>query len=188
MKVLIACEESQVVCKAFRARGHEAYSNDLRDCSGGHPEWHLKMDVFRAIEIAYWDLMVAHPPCEHLCFSGERWFHEGKKDWALRQDAFDFFMRLYYSDIPRVCIENSHSIAINQQFRKPDQTVHPYHFGDPYKKSTCLWLRALKPLMPTNILWQRYPKAHREAPGAERKGNRARTEPGIAKAMAEQWG
>ncbi|HEY3385780.1 MAG TPA: hypothetical protein VGK46_04680 [Saprospiraceae bacterium] len=184
MKVLVACEKSQVVCKAFRARGHEAFSCDVQPCSGGHPEWHIQGDVLNHLDEG-WDLMIAHPECKYLCFSGERW-----AAWRmeLRLQAFEFFKTIYNAPIKKKCIENSHSIFLNREFKKPTQSVHPYHFGDGFKKLTCLWLVNLKPLIPTNILWQRYPKAHRESPGPDRSERRARTYEGIANAMAQQWG
>lgn len=188
MRVLVACEFSQVVTKAFRERGHEAYSCDLLPTEG-NPEWHIQDDVLSdAVWRHNWDLLIAHPECKYLCFSGERWMVGNPDRLQKRVAAFEFFKKLYYAPVKRICIENSHSIFLQREFKKPTQTIHPYHFGDPFKKSTCLWLRNLKPLIPTNIMWQRYPKAHREPPGPDRSKNRARTYPGIANAMANQWG
>jgi len=186
MRVLIACEESQVVCKAFRLRGHDAFSCDLKPCTGGHPDWHIQANVLDHLRDD-WDLMIAHPECKYLCFSGERWIKTEEGRLEKRLEAFEFFKELYHAPIPKKCIENSHSLFLNQKFMKPTQSFHPYHFGDGFKKLTCIWLVNLKPLIPTNILWQRYPQAHRESPGPERSAIRARSQPGIASAMAEQW-
>jgi len=186
LKVLIACECSQVGAIAFRNAGHEAYSCDLQPADGGHPEWHIQDD---AIKIAYqggWDMMIAHPECKYLCFSGERWCNTDERK-QLRKEAFEFFKSMYNAPIPKRCIENSHSIFLNREFKKPTQSIHPYHFGDPFKKLTCIWLVNLKPLIPTDILWQRYPQAHREAPGPDRSKRRAKSYPGILNAMARQW-
>lgn len=190
MRVLVACEESQAVCKEFRALGHEAYSNDLIECSGGHPEWHLQMDCFEAIEKhGPWDLMIAFPECKYLCWSGELWMTRKPGRNELRQKAFEFLKKLYYtSNISQVAIENSLSFFLERTWQKPIQKVHPFHFGDPYRKTTCLWLRGLKPLIPTNIVFRREPAAHNMWPGKDRSKNRAKTYPGFARAMAEQWG
>lgn len=188
MKVLVACEESQVVCKAFRARGHEAYSNDLQECSGGHPEWHLKMDAFKAIALKEWDLMIAHPPCKYLSWSGERWMINNPERWLKRAEAFEFFKALYYHSIPKIAIENSLSFFLERTWQKPNQKLHPFHFGDPFRKTTCLWLRGLKPLIPTDITFKREPAVHNMWPGKDRDKLRAKTYPGIANAMARQWG
>lgn len=188
MNILIGCEESQEICKAFRDRGHDAFSNDIQDCSGGHPEWHLKMDVFEALHIAPWDLFIAHPPCKYLAWSGERWMKDNPKRWLLRADAFEFFKALYYAHVPMVCIENSLSYFLERTWQKPDQKVHPFHFGDPYRKTTCFWLRGLKPLIPTDITFKREPAVHNMWPSKYRDKLRSKTYPGIAKAMAEQWG
>lgn len=201
MKVLVGCEESQAVCKAFRELGHEAYSCDLQECSGGHPEWHFKMDIFKVIGggmlvmqsgelviIDKWDLAIFHPECKYLCWSGERWLTNNPERMAKRMQAFEFLKRLYASPIERVVIEQSLSLFLERTWMKPTQTVHPFHFGDPYRKSTSLWLRGLKPLMPTNIVYHREPAAHNQWPSKDRSKIRAKTYPGIAKAMAEQWG
>ena len=191
VRVLVACEESQVVCKAFRERGHEAYSCDIQECSGGHPEWHIQDDVFKAIHRRFWnwELMIAHPPCKYLAWSGERWMKNNKERLAQRIEAFEFLKALYYQrDIPMICIENSLSLFLERNWIKPDQKIHPFHFGDPYRKTTCLWLRGLKPLIPTNIVFQREPAVHNMWPGKDRDKLRAKTYPGIARAMAEQWG
>ncbi len=190
MVVLVGCEESQAVCIEFRKLGHEAYSNDIQECSGGHPEWHLQMDVFEAIEKIRPDLLIGHPECKYLCFSGERWITEIPGRMQLREDAFTFFKKLWNSPVDKIALENSHSVYLNKNFGKPTQTIHPYHFGDPYKKATCLWLKNLKPLVPNNILARghRYPAAWMESPGKDRSKIRSKTYHGIAKAMAVTWG
>jgi hypothetical protein len=188
MRVLVGCEESQAICIAFRNRGHEAYSCDLQPCSGGHPEWHIQDDVLRHLDDG-WDLLIAHPECKYLCFSGERWLKNNPERIEKRKAALRFFLILYdWPSIPRKCIENSHSVYLNRAFRKPDQNLHPYHFGDPYQKLTCLWLRNLCPLIPTNIIFKRYPMCHKECHHKDRSKIRAKTYPGIANAMSEQWG
>lgn len=164
INILIGCEESQTVCMAFRALGFNAFSNDLKACSGGHPEWHLQMDVFEAIKSRKWDAMIAHPECRYLCFSGERWMTERPERIPLRADAFEFFKKLSMVDIPFIALENSHSIFLNREYGRPSQTVHPYHFGDPFKKATCFWLKGFKPLTPTDIL--PIGQRHREKTGA----------------------
>lgn len=201
MKVLIGCEESQEVCKAFRALGHEAFSCDLQECSGGHPEWHIVYDAVYAadggellteswdrIYIDKWDMAIFHPECKDLCWSGERWFTEGKKDIALRQKAFDFFKKCYYVNVPKVAVENSYSWFLRRNFMWETQTIHPFHFGSPYRKSICLWLRGLKPLIPTNIIFQREPLVHNMWTGKDRAKRRAKTDPNVAAAFALQWG
>lgn len=188
MRVLVACEESQTVCKAFRERGHEAYSCDIQECSGGHPEWHLRMDCFKAIHLGAWDMMIAHPPCKYLAWSGERWLTGNPERQSLRADAFEFFKALYYQNIPMIAIENSLSLFLERSWQKPDQKIHPFHFGDPFRKTTCLWLRGLKPLVPTNITFRREPSVHNMWPSKDRAKLRAKTFPGIARAMADQWG
>jgi len=171
MRVLVACEESQTITKEFRALGHEAYSCDILDCSGGHPEWHLKGDVFSFVD-RDWDLMIAHPPCTYLSVSGARW------------------------------LENPVSV-ISTLIRKPDQIIQPWMFGDEATKTTCLWLKNLPKLEPTNIVGKgertifksgkSHPKWYADAlanakTAAERRTLRSKTFTGIAKAIAQQWG
>jgi site-specific DNA-cytosine methylase len=184
MRVLIACEESQTVCKAFRAKGHDAYSCDILPCSGGHPEWHLQCDVRPILDVK-WDLIIAHPPCTDLCVSGARWFSEKIADG--RQQAsiqfFDLFTKL---DCPRVCIENPIGI-MSTKYRKPDQIIQPWMFGHAETKATCLWLKGLPLLEPTNIVEPTENRIHRMAPGPERSKMRSVTFKGFAEAMAEQW-
>lgn len=186
MKVLIACEESQTVCKAFRERGHEAYSNDLIECSGGRPEWHLQMDAFDAISLGGWDLMIAFPPCTHLAVSGARWFPEKIKS-GKQQAAIEFFKRLYYCTIPKIAIENPIGIMSTKLF-KPDQIIQPWQFGHGETKATCLWLYNLPKLQPTNIVEGREGKVWKMPPSPDRGKLRSKTYEGIASAMAEQWG
>ena len=150
MKVLIACEESQTVCKAFREKGHEAYSCDILPCSGGKPEWHLQQDIREALK-EKWDMIIAFPPCTFLTVTGNSWFNIEKygekaiqrhKD---REEAADFFMLFVNADCEKIAIENPIG-TMSSRYRKPDQIIHPYYFGDPERKSTCLWLKGLKPL------------------------------------------
>lgn len=199
MRVLIACEESQEVCKAFRELGHEAFSCDILDCSGGHPEWHIKDDVLKHLDDG-WDLMIAHPPCTHLSVSGARWFTSGKKDIKLRDDALEFVRKLMDANIERICIENPISV-ISSRIRKPEQIIRPFMFGENSTKGTCLWLKNLPKLNPTKII---IPEKHTSKSGLvydkwwfntclisdlkERAKIRSKTFPRIAKAMADQWG
>lgn len=209
MKVLIACEESQTVCKAFRELGHEAYSNDIIECSGGHPEWHLQMDCFEAIKLMDWDLMIAHPPCTHLAVSGAKHFKIKRED-GRQNDAINFFLKLYRSDVDRIAIENPVGI-MSSHLRKPDQIIQPYYFGDAERKTTCLWLKRLPKLVYNKEITlfedqitcvdikyhetktgNKYTNIHNgmgfgwNTP--ECKKARSVTFPGIARAMAEQWG
>jgi site-specific DNA-cytosine methylase len=200
MRVLVACEESQEVCKAFRLLGHEAYSCDILPCSGGHPGWHFKKDVFEVIELEHWDLMIAHPPCTHLCVSGARWFTNGYKDIKLRDDALEFVKKLMNVNIERIAIENPISI-ISTKIRKPDQIIRPFQFGENSTKAICLWLKNLPKLKETKVIT---PTKHTSKSGlvydewwfntclisdlTERAKVRSKTFPGIAKAMANQWG
>lgn len=220
MKVLIACEESQAVCKEFRARGHEAYSCDIISCSGGHPEWHIQGDALRVIDgntsfvtedgISHridgeWDLLIAHPPCTYLTVSGNRWFDVSKygakalqrqKD---RREAAEFFMAFVNAKCQRIAIENPIGV-MSTYYKKPDQVVHPYWFGDPERKATCLWLKGLPALVPTNMVepvvitckngktdspWHMNTLG---LPAEERRKLRSKTFPGLAKAIVEQWG
>lgn len=204
IKVLIACEESQEVCKAFRKLGFEAYSCDLKDCSGGFPEWHLKMDLFEAITLKEWDLMIAHPPCTFLATSGNRWMHD-KVHYPNREqdrkEAIEFFLKIANSSIKHIAIENPIGV-MSSVFQKPTQIIQPYYFGDSVKKTTCLWLKNLPKLVPTKMVdpgeihitksgrkmskWY-YDALYCKTP-EERRTYRSKTFPGIAKAMAEQWG
>jgi hypothetical protein len=193
MRVLVACEESQTVTKEFRKLGVEAYSCDIQGCSGGHPEWHIKGDVLEEIDKG-WDLIVAHPPCTRLCNSGVCWLE--KRDlWRELELAKEFF-NSFKGKAPFVAIENPipHKYAVNQRTPNVDgigkytQIIQPYQFGHPESKATCLWLENLPLLKPTNIVKERNQSLHRLPPGPERAKLRSKTFPGIAKAMAEQWG
>jgi site-specific DNA-cytosine methylase len=201
MRVLIACEESQEVCKAFRALGHEAYSCDIQEPSGGHPEWHIlgdclpilggccevhTMDGTSHIIPGKWDLIIAHPPCTDLSVSGARWFAEKQKD-GRQQKAIVFFMQMALAECDRVAAENPVCI-MSSAWRKPNQIIQPWQFGHGEIKTTCLWLKGLPKLKPTNIVEGREQKVWKMAPGPERAKERSRTYPGIARAMAEQWG
>jgi hypothetical protein len=189
MKILIACEESQNVCNAFRKNGHEAYSCDIQPCSGGNPEWHLQQDVIPLLE-QHWDMIIAFPPCTHLCISGARWFDAKRKD-GRQKSGIDFFMRFANCKCERVAIENPIGI-MSHIWRKPDQIIQPYMFGDAERKSTCLWLKGLPLLKPTNIVEPVFSKSGltKTCIGYGKKNNaimRSKTFPGIANAMAQQW-
>ena len=218
MRVLVACEESQAVCKEFRALGHEAYSCDIEPCSGGHPEWHIWEDVlplingdcsFRTMDGVQhtidgkWDLLIAHPPCTYLTLAGNKWFKPEYKNRfpdrvKQRENAVNFFMMFANADCKRVAIENPVCI-MSSRWRKPDQYIEPYYFGEPEKKKTGLWLKGLPKLVSTNIVapiiiqcksGAREPRWHMETMKLmpkERAKQRSKTFPGIAKAMAEQW-
>lgn len=182
MKVLVACEESQAVCIAFRERGHEAYSCDLLPCSGGHPEWHLQMDAFDATYSSRYDLVIAFPPCTHLSVSGARWF---KEKVAVQTESIAFFKRFTRLTC-KWAIENPIGI-MSTRYRKPDQIIQPWQFGHGETKATCLWLNGLPRLQPTNIVEGREQRVWKMAPSPERAKMRSKTYEGIAKAMAEQW-
>lgn len=226
MKVLIACEESQAVCIEGRKLGHEVYSCDILECSGGHPEWHIQGDVRKILNpyddgelkaIAFstmddeihivekWDLIIAHPPCTYLTVTGNRWFDIERygqaaiKRHANRREAAEFFFEFVLADCPRIAIENPIGY-MSTAYCKPDQIIHPYMFGDPARKATCLWLKGLKPLKPTNIVEPEIVQYKNgkgtdspwhmdtmKLPPDERSRARSKTFPGIAKAMAEQW-
>lgn len=218
-KILIACEESQTVCKAFRSKGFEAYSCDIQEPSGGHPEWHILGDALIPLrggivttmdgkehDVSTWDLLIAHPPCTYLTVTGNRWFnisrYGGKavQRYKDREEAADFFMRFVKCNSPKVAIENPIGY-MSTAYQKPTQIIHPYMFGDPARKATCLWLKGLPKLTPTDIVEPdiiRYKNGnstdnpwHMETmklPPTERAKARSKTFPGIAKAMAEQWG
>ena len=212
MNVLVACEESQRVCTEFRKLGHEAYSCDIEPCSGGHPEWHIQDDVlpllngncdFKTVNgdvhhlIGKWDLIIAHPPCTYLSNAGARFLYPkgvlNEYRLKLGLEAKVFFMKIYNADCEKIAIENPIPSKV-YGLPKYTQTIQPYEFGHPYQKKTCLWLKGLKPLQPTDVL----PKEKRQSTkiagnwfnkgGKERQKNRAKTFPGIANAMAEQWG
>lgn len=233
MKVLVACEESQRVCTAFREKGNEAYSCDLQPCSGGHPEWHIMDDVLKILRggqfetmngrihcVSNWDMIIAFPPCTHLAVSGAAWFEKKRLD-GRQKEGIEFFCKFLEVECERVVIENPVGIIsgdyipkyfpyLAERFnlpQKPTQIIHPWMFGDNYSKSTCLWEKGVKPLEPIineqpELEWfewtdrktgkkKRQPKWFADAwhlPAEERARVRSKTFPGIAKAMAEQWG
>lgn len=208
MRILIACEESQEVCKAFRAKGHEAYSCDIQPCSGGHPEWHIQGDVLPLLNGASddfccridfhtqngdwhelpwkWDLIIAFPPCTHLAASGARYFEQKRKD-GRQQQGIDFFMNFTKVDCKKIAIENPIGV-MSTNYRKPDQIVQPWMFGHGETKATCLWLKNLPKLKATNIADGREQRIWKMSPSPDRAKERSKTYEGIAKAMAEQWG
>lgn len=221
MKVLVACEESQAVCKAFREKGHEAYSCDIIECSGGHPEWHIMQDVlpllngdceFVSIDgqahiiSGKWDLIIAHPPCTYLTVTGNRWFNverygeKALKRIADREEAAKFFMKIASATCDKIVIENPVG-CMSTYYRRPDQIIQPYMFGDAFEKKTCLWLKGVEPLKSTVEVEPPERKKFKSGktmptwyadiwhlPKEERARLRSKTFPGIAKAMAEQWG
>ena len=185
MKVLVACEESQAVTKEFRRLGHEAYSCDIEPCSGGHPEWHSQGDVVKLLMPNLWDMIVAFPPCTHLASSGARWFKEKRED-GRQEHAIAFFMAMVNAPCDRIAVENPIGI-MSTVYRKPDQIIQPWQFGHGETKATCLWLKNLPPLEPTEVVDGREQRVWKMAPSPERAKLRSRTFEGIAKAMAEQW-
>ena len=207
MKILIACEESQTITKAFRKRGHEAYSCDLQKESGGHPEWHIQGDALQEAYSGAYDLMIAHPPCTYLAVSGARWMYnkDGSRNeerWNNQLDALEFVHKLMDAPIDKIAVENPVSV-ISSQIRKPDQIIQPYHFGDEATKTTCLWLKGLPLLTHTNVVGKgekvtyksgkSHPKWYADALSkaktkAERQKLRSKTFTGIANAIVDQWG
>ena len=233
MNVLVACEESQRVCMAFRERGHNAFSCDIQEPSGGHPEWHIQGDVLKILNpnvwddfeygivfltmdsvahyIPYrWDIIIAHPPCTYLTNTGNRWFNvERYGDKAIqrakdREKAVEFFMQFVNADCDRIAIENPIG-HMSTRYRKADQIIQPYQFGYPARKATCLWLKGLPKLQPTEIVeyklkTKNYSDGLAAAWAEDENGKilrwndpetakqRSKTVPGIAQAMAEQWG
>lgn len=197
MKILIACECSAVIRDAFIDKGHDAWSCDLQDCEGD-PSRHIKGDVLLILEDK-WDMMIAHPPCTDLAVSGARWFKEKRANGS-QQRSIDFFMNLAQANINKICVENPVSI-MSKVWRKPDQIIQPWMFGDEASKKTCLWLKNLPKLKPTKIVGKgdmieyasgrKLPKWYADSfslPKEARSKLRSRTFPGIAKAIAEQWG
>ena len=182
MKVLVACEFSGIVCHEFRKRDHDAWSCDLLPCEKGN-FYHIQDDVVNHLNDG-WDMMIAHPPCTYLAVSGARWFKERQQEQV---QALDFVSLLLNAPIEKICIENPISV-ISSKIRKPDQIVQPWMFGHGETKATCLWLKNLPKLKPTNIVKGREPRVHYESPGKDRWKNRSRTLQGLAEAMAEQWG
>ena len=179
--MLVACEYSGIVREAFRAKGHDAWSCDLLPTEVEGP--HITGDVLAHLDEG-WDLMVAHPPCTHLAVSGARWFPTKRAEQA---EALEFVRALLDAPIPRIALENPVSI-ISSRIRRPDQTIQPWQFGHGEVKRTCLWLKGLPLLRPTNIVDGREERVWRMGPSPDRWRERSRTLPGIAAAMAEQWG
>lgn len=194
MKVLVACEESQRVCQAFRDKGHEAYSCDILPTSGKHPEWHIQDDVLNHLNNG-WDLMIAHPPCTYLANSGVCWLYKQPDRWEKLNEAANFFFKLWRSPIFRICIENPipHQYGLLPRY---SQIIHPWQFGNMEQKPTCLWLKGLPALKETRNVRDEMKKLpankrqriHYMAPSADRQKERSKTYPGIAEAMADQWG
>ena len=217
MKILVACEESQAVTIELRRLGHEAYSCDIEPCSGGHPEWHIRQDVLPLLDgdcefdtvdgahhviVGEWDMLIAFPPCTDLAVSGAAWFEQKRKD-GRQQRSIEFFMRFAKADCNKIVIENPVGI-MSSHYRKPDQIIQPYMFGHPESKKTCLWLKNLTMLKPTNVL--KIPESGRwnnQTVDGQNKivvdgvwigfndprtaKLRSKTYRGIAVAMAEQW-
>ena len=204
MRVLVACEESQRVCIAFRNKGHEAYSCDIIPCSGGHPEWHIQGDVLSVLNDG-WDLMIAHPPCTYLTVTGNKWFKTEYKNRfpnrvEQREEAVLFFMLLANAPIYKIAIENPIGI-MSTRYIKPNQIIQPYEYGHTERKSTCLWLKNLPLLKPTSIVKpniinykngrgtdDNWHVSTMKLPPLERMKARSKTFKGIAEAMATQWG
>ena len=202
MKVLVACEESQTVTNEFRKLGHEAFSCDIIPCSGGHPEWHIQVDVLRVLN-QNWDLLIAHPPCTYLSHAGARWLYPkgvlNEERYKKGMDAKEFFMKLYNSNIKHICVENPTPSKI-YEMPEHSQIIQPYMFGDSAQKRTLLWLKNLPLLQPTNIVdkgeFITYKSGKRKAKwfmdaaknSNERAKIRSKTFQGIADAMAVQWG
>jgi site-specific DNA-cytosine methylase len=184
MRVLIACEYSATVRDAFRAKGFDAWSCDLLPTEGD-PQWHIQGDALQAVYGQQWDLLIAHPPCTHLAVSGARHFAAKIAD-GRQQEALDFVRQLLDAPIPHIALENPVSV-ISSHIRKPDQTIQPWQHGHGETKATCLWLKNLPKLKPTNIVEGREQRIHRMPPGPDRWKERSRTFPGIAQAMADQW-
>ena len=204
MRVLVACEESQRVCIAFRNRGHEAYSCDILPCSGGHPEWHIQDDVLKHLD-EDWDLIIAHPPCTFLTVAANKYYNverygakaiQRQKD---RKEAIKFFMNFTNITCPSICIENPIGV-MSTYYQKPTQIIQPYQFGHTERKATCLWLKGLEPIKPTKIVkpdiirhksGKTDSRLHFETlklPKEQRSIERSKTFLGVAQAMAEQWG
>lgn len=220
MNILVACEESQAVTSELRKRGHQAFSCDLFECSGGHSEWHIREDVVPLLDGfcafftddgtvhilgCHWDMIIAFPPCTYLTVTGNRWFNidrygdKAVQRYKDRVDAINFFLAIANARCDKIAIENPVGI-MSSVYRKPDQIINPYEFGDPYEKKTCLWLKGLPILVPTNIVavppriqfasGKTMPAWYADlwsVPKEERSRIRSKTPPGIAKAMADQW-
>lgn len=204
MKVLIVCEESQTVCKAFREIGHEAYSCDIQECSGGHPEWHFQMCALEAIKLKDWDLVIAHPPCTYFSRAGIQFIHKQPDRMEKLLNSFEFVKAIWECGIERICLENPIG-WLNTNWKKPTQIIHPWYFGDNEMKETCLWLKNLPRLNGLKEIAinpaKYHPKPEKSRIGSDGKmknkyfisrvntaKERSKTFPGVANAMAEQWG
>lgn len=200
MNVLLACEESQAVAIEMRRLGHNAFSCDIQECSGGHPEWHIMQDVLPLLDgncefvtmdgqahrvDGEWDMIIAFPPCTHLAVSGARYFAEKRKD-GRQQRSIEFFMKFINANCEKTAVENPIGI-MSSKYRKPDQIVQPWMFGHGETKATCFWLKGLPLLVPTDIVDGREQRVWRMPPSEDRARLRSVTYSGIAKAMAEQW-
>ena len=200
-RVLVACEESQTVCKAFRAKGFEAYSCDIQDCSGGHPDWHLKGDVLKHINKG-WDLIIAHPPCTYLSKAGARWLHAGgqinQARLAQGMAAKAFFEAMLNADCKHIAVENPTPLKV-YGLPEATQSIQPYQFGHPYSKRTLLWLKNLPALIPTKVITKFKPYLPSNTGGKKRGQSfsvgisknakeSSKTFSGVAEAMADQWG
>jgi|TARA_R110001606_G_scaffold392489_3_gene561478 hypothetical protein len=200
MKILVACEESQAVTKQLRSLGHEAYSCDIKETTGTNPEWHITGDAIKEAYSGKYDMMIAFPPCTHLATSGARWFKEKIAD-GRQQEGVDFFMKMINAPINKIAVENPVGV-MSTKYKKPNQIIQPYQYGDEFQKSTCLWLKGLPELKPTNVVgkgemvtwinnkgvkrtraawFSKIPKA------MDRSTYRSKTFNGIAEAMAYQW-
>jgi len=186
MKVLIACEYSGRTRRAFEALGHDVMSADFEPAEDDSP-YHYRGDCFDLINDHHFDLMIAHPPCTYLSVSGMHWTTRGLRDPKLTEDALDFVRRLMDAPIEKIAIENPVSV-ISSRIRKPDQIIQPWQFGHGETKATCLWLKGLPKLTPTNVVEGREARVHRMPPGPDRWKERSRTYSGVAEAMAAQWG
>jgi hypothetical protein len=234
MNILVACEESQRVCTAFREKGHNAFSCDIIPCSGGHPEWHIQGDVLPLLNgycefvtsdgaehniLGKWDMIIAFPPCTHLAVSGARHFEKKRADGRQRE-GIEFFCQFLNADCDRIAIENPVGVISGEYVqtyfpdlaekyglsRKPTQTIQPYEYGHPQSKKTCLWLKGLSPLVPTQVVevedmrefvikrgknagkTVRFSDWYNKTVDGNRQKARSKTFEGVAKAMAEQWG
>jgi site-specific DNA-cytosine methylase len=207
MRVIVGCEFSQIVALAFRNKGHEAFSCDLLPTEGKHPEWHFREDILEVLKREKFDLGIFHPPCTHLAVSGARWFKEKQKD-GRQQEGINFFLNLTVASIDKIAIENPVGI-MSRKYRRPDQIIQPYYFGDSVQKATCLWLKNLPKLQPTKIVDRGLiyvdPRGNKHggvhtmlakraysplmslAKSEEKWKIRSRTFQGVAEAMASQW-
>ena len=207
MRILVACEESQAVCKAFRAKGHEAYSADLFESSGGHPEWHKQGDVTKLLEES-WDMIIAFPPCTYLTVSGLHWNKKNPERAQKTEEGFNFFMLFANADCPKIVIENPIG-CVSTRWRKPDQIINPFQFGHDASKRTCLWLKGVEPLVHTEYVTPRLVGGKKRWANQMDNGQnitlddngkvvgwntdlikklRSKTYLGVANAMADQWG